>query len=110
MADDRGVILAHAAAALHVADVALRALADGEPWDASEALEVATQCQTVHAEIDALDLGRPPGTVALLPAENIALTVARAQLGRGENPPINTTTALVMALDRLTSIEREDRR
>ena len=38
----------------------------------------------------------------LLPAENLALTVARAQLQRGENPPINTTAALVLALDRLT--------
>jgi hypothetical protein len=38
----------------------------------------------------------------LLPAEDLALKVARAQLGRGENPPRNTTAALVLALDRLT--------
>lgn len=42
----------------------------------------------------------------LLPAESMALTVARAQLERGENPPPNTTAMLVMALDRLTG--RED--
>lgn len=40
-------------------------------------------------------------TADLLPAENMALTVARAQVGRGENPPLNITTVLVLALDRL---------
>jgi hypothetical protein len=39
---------------------------------------------------------------ALLPAESMALTVARAQVERGENPPFSTTTMLVLALDRLT--------
>lgn len=38
----------------------------------------------------------------LHPAETMALTVARAQVRRGENPPLNTTAMLVMALDRLT--------
>ena len=38
----------------------------------------------------------------LIPAERMALTVARAQLERGENPGVNMTTVLVMALDRLT--------
>ena len=38
----------------------------------------------------------------LLPAENIALTVARGMVMRGENPGINTTTVLIAALDRLT--------
>lgn len=33
------------------------------------------------------------------PPENMAL--ARSQLHRGENPPVNTTAMLVMALDRL---------
>lgn len=42
----------------------------------------------------------------LLPAEDMALTVARAQVRRGEDPGLNTTTMLVMALDRLTG--RED--
>jgi hypothetical protein len=37
----------------------------------------------------------------LLPAENLALTVARSQLERGENPEINVTGMLVWALDRL---------
>lgn len=41
----------------------------------------------------------------LLPAESIALTVARAQLERGENPPINMTATLVLALDRLSAPE-----
>lgn len=40
--------------------------------------------------------------VKLEPAENIALTIARAQIARGENPPLNTTVMLVIALDRLT--------
>ncbi len=37
----------------------------------------------------------------LLPAENMALTVARAQAERGENPTQNISVVLVMALDRL---------
>ena len=46
----------------------------------------------------------------LLAAESAALTVARAQVERGENPPYGTTTMLVLALDRLTgrSDWRED--
>jgi hypothetical protein len=40
----------------------------------------------------------------LLPAESMALTVARAQLGRGENPEINVTTMLVMTIERLAGI------
>ena len=39
---------------------------------------------------------------ALEPAERMAVTVARAQLGRGENPPINMTAALLLTIDRLT--------
>jgi hypothetical protein len=38
----------------------------------------------------------------LLPHEALALSVAKAQLGRGENPPPNTTAALVLTVDRLT--------
>lgn len=38
----------------------------------------------------------------LVPAESMALTVARAQCERGDNPPLNTTHMLVLALDRLT--------
>lgn len=40
----------------------------------------------------------------LLPAEHMTLTVARSQLERGENPGINITTMLVMALERLAGI------
>jgi hypothetical protein len=32
----------------------------------------------------------------------LALTVARAQIERGDNPPVNITTVLVMTIDRLT--------
>ncbi len=42
-------------------------------------------------------------TNTLLPVEDLALTIARSYLDRGENPPINTTTVLVMTLDRLVS-------
>jgi hypothetical protein len=38
---------------------------------------------------------------ALLPAERMALTVAKAQLQRGENPEINVTAMLLMALERV---------
>jgi hypothetical protein len=41
-------------------------------------------------------------TADLIPAEHLALTVARAQIERGDNPPVNITTALVMTIDRLT--------
>mgnify|MGYP000997253859 CR=1 FL=1 len=37
----------------------------------------------------------------LLPAESMALTVALAQLARGENPPPNTSAACIFALERL---------
>lgn len=37
----------------------------------------------------------------LLPAERMALTVALAQVGRGESPPPNTAAVIVMALARL---------
>ncbi len=37
----------------------------------------------------------------LLPAENMALTVARAQVERGEGVTPNISAVLVMALDRL---------
>ena len=39
---------------------------------------------------------------ALLPAENMALTVALAQLKRGEDPTPNVAAALVFALARIT--------
>lgn len=38
----------------------------------------------------------------LIPAERLALTVARAQVERGESPTPNIAAVLVMALDRLT--------
>lgn len=37
----------------------------------------------------------------LLPAEYLALKIATAQLRRGENPPINITTTLVLTIERL---------
>lgn len=37
----------------------------------------------------------------LEPAEHMALTVAQAQLKRGENPPLNVTAVLVLAIERL---------
>ena len=42
-----------------------------------------------------------PDPVTLLPAEHVALTVASAQVRRGENPGINTTAMLVATLERL---------
>lgn len=40
-------------------------------------------------------------TIDLTPAENIALTVARAQIDRGEAPTPNVAATLVLALIRL---------
>lgn len=42
------------------------------------------------------------GYQLLLPAESIALNVARTQIERGDSPPYNTAAMLVHALDRLT--------
>ncbi len=44
------------------------------------------------------------GPTLLLPAENMALTVARSMTGRGEAPGVNVAAVLVMALDRLEEI------
>ncbi len=44
----------------------------------------------------------------LLPAENMALTVARAQAERGENPTQNISVVLVMTLDRLIAALGDD--
>lgn len=46
--------------------------------------------------------GEAPAAIVLHPAENMALTVARGQVSRGESVPPNTATMLVLALDRLT--------
>ncbi|KKL23688.1 hypothetical protein LCGC14_2422890 [marine sediment metagenome] len=40
-------------------------------------------------------------TDLLLPAENMVLTVARAQVERGATPTLSISAVLVMALDRL---------
>ena len=40
----------------------------------------------------------------LEPAESMALTVALAQIERGDEVPPNTTAVLVWALDRITSV------
>jgi hypothetical protein len=37
----------------------------------------------------------------LTPGENMVLTIARAQLARGDNPPVNTTAVLVATIGRL---------
>jgi hypothetical protein len=43
----------------------------------------------------------------LLPVESMTLTVARAQLQRGENPEINVTTMLVLIIERLVGEDGE---
>lgn len=43
--------------------------------------------------------------VTLLPAENIALTIAAAQLRRGETLTPNVATMLVLTLERLTGVD-----
>lgn len=44
---------------------------------------------------------REPLPSGLIPAERLALTVARAYLERGDNPPPSITAILVMTIDRL---------
>jgi hypothetical protein len=48
-----------------------------------------------------------PGYRQLAPAERLAVTVASAQLARGENPPVNTTAALLLTIKRLTGEGQE---
>ena len=43
----------------------------------------------------------------LLPAESMALTIALAQVERGDEVPPNTTAVLIWALDRITREESE---
>jgi len=52
--------------------------------------------------IDAAIADAVRAATALLPAEDMTLTVARAQLERGDPIAPNTAGMLVMALDRLT--------
>lgn len=53
--------------------------------------------------------GEPPPPLPspdeLMPAESMALTVALAQLRRGDTPPPNTAAACIFALARLTGRE-----
>jgi hypothetical protein len=44
----------------------------------------------------------------LLPVERMAFTVAKAQIQRGENPEINVTAMLLMALERLVNEEEAE--
>lgn len=44
----------------------------------------------------------------LNPAENIALTIARAQLDRGEIPPPNISCVCIMALMRIVDEQELD--
>jgi hypothetical protein len=44
---------------------------------------------------------REPLPSGLIPAERLALTVARARLERGDSPPPSITAILVMTIDRL---------
>jgi hypothetical protein len=57
---------------------------------------------TIPVQVIREALEAAAGGPALSPTEGLALKVARAQLLRGENPPVNTTAVLVLALDRLT--------
>jgi hypothetical protein len=41
----------------------------------------------------------------LTPIENMALTIALAQIARGDDPPPNTTAVLIWALARLVGRE-----
>lgn len=50
--------------------------------------------------------GGEPLPSGLIPVERLALTVARGQLERGENPPRNITMLLVMTIDRLIAPPR----
>lgn len=60
------------------------------------------------AEIERLRAERIATVRPLLPAEHIAYTVSKSQIGRGENPPRNTTAALLLAVERLSGITEAD--
>ena len=74
-------------------------------WDGDEPLLVCSDCGNMVDSRNGNELGnqydQPTSKAELLPAEKIAMTIASEQLKRGENPPINITTVLVMALERI---------
>jgi hypothetical protein len=63
--------------------------------------ECVVSCKRARSGLDEC----PPRATSegdLQPTERIALTVATAQLRRGENPDMNVTAMLALALTRLT--------
>lgn len=71
---------------------------------AMQVYDCGIHCDVKHPECAVAAL-KAAGLLAegtLLPAESMALTVARAQTERGEAVPPNTATVLVLALNRLT--------
>jgi hypothetical protein len=50
-----------------------------------------------------------PGYRQLLPEERLAVSMATAQLARGENPPVNTTAMVLLALKGLTGDGTQER-
>lgn len=60
------------------------------------------------AEIERLRAERVATVRPLLPVEHMVYTVAKSQIGRGDNPPINTTAGLLMTVERLSGIDRTE--
>jgi hypothetical protein len=80
------------------------------PQAAINAATAALRSEGTSGQLEALaaivlEAAAPHLTAAKLhPAENMTLTIAKAQLERGENPPINTTAMLAMTVERLAGI------
>jgi hypothetical protein len=76
-------------------------------WQASPEAQAARKPHGADGEKMAADLASARRAVQLEPAERLAVTVASAQLARGENPPVNTTAALLLTIKRLTGEGQE---
>lgn len=50
------------------------------------------------------------GATTISPEASIAMMMAKQQISRGENPPINTTTALLMELERIAQLSINKKR
>jgi len=54
----------------------------------------------------AVDQARAEQVRPLMSAEHMVYTVARNQIRRGDNPPINTTAGLLATIERLAGIKQ----
>lgn len=81
-------------------------------WDGEESAQAwfdRTESAYRSPELLADATAPHSGYRQLLPEERLAVSMASAQLARGENPPVNTTAMLLLTLQRLTGDGTQER-